>query len=178
MSTASSVPATDQSFPRGEKRGRARGEVELPAQVKMAGGVGEATGAACDLRGFMVLVHSWRFCRARVPVESAADFVAVGRKPVKGPSVGNIIFTKIRVGFARPRKEFRGSGEGSQVVRASGIEDENGRIAAVYTGLRQIVPRDNAIEPTSSRANARVGDNTAAKQTRSSGIRTPALGLN
>ena len=86
-----------------DKRGRNRGEVQLPAQLKMAGGVGEATCAACHLRGFMVVVHSRRFCRAQVPLESAVDFVAVGRKPVKGASVGNIIFTKIRVGFARAR---------------------------------------------------------------------------
>src|SRR5439155_25077638 len=56
------------------------------------------------------------------PLESAGDFVAVGRKPVKGASVGNIIFTKIRVGFARARKEFRGSGEGSQLVRVSEVD--------------------------------------------------------
>ena len=48
--------------------------------------------------------------------------------------------------FAGTREEFRGAGEDSQVIRASGIEHENGRIAAVRTGLRQIVPRDNAIE--------------------------------
>ncbi len=112
----------------------------------MAGGVGEATCAACHLRGFMVVVHSRRFCRAQVPLESAGDFVAVGRKPVKGASVGDIIFTKIWVGFAGAREEFRGPGEGSQLVRVSGIEHENGRIAALRTGLRQIVPRDNAIE--------------------------------
>ena len=136
----------DHPLPRGEKRGRIRGEVELPAQSKTAGGVGEATCAACHLRGFIVVVHSRRFCWAQVPLESAGDFVAFGRKPVKGASVGNIIFTKIRVGFAGTREEFRGAGEDSQVIRASGIEHENGRIAAVRTGLRQIVPRDNAIE--------------------------------
>ena len=64
----------------------------------MAGGVGEATCAACHLRGLMVVVHSRRFCRAHVPLESAGDFVAVGRKPVKGASVGDIMFAKIRVG--------------------------------------------------------------------------------
>ena len=82
-----------------ENKGRrVRGEVQLPAQLKMAGGVGEATCAACHLRGFMVVVHSRRFCRAQVSLESAGDFVAVGRKPVKGTSVGVIIFTKIRIG--------------------------------------------------------------------------------
>jgi hypothetical protein len=90
-----------------ENKGRrVRGEVQLPAQLKMAGGVGEATCAACHLRGFMVVVHSRRFCRAQVPLESAGDFVAVGRKPVKGASVGNIIFTKIRIGVARVRDEI------------------------------------------------------------------------
>ena len=136
----------DYPFPGENKGGRVRAEVQLPAQIKMAGGVGEATCAACHLRGFMVLVHSRRFCWARVPLESAGDFVAVGRKPVKGASVRNIICTKIRVGFARAREKFRGAGEDSQVIRASGIEHETGRIAAVRTGLRQIVPRDNDIE--------------------------------
>jgi hypothetical protein len=136
ISTAFSVPAKpDRPLPRGKKRGRTRGEVQLPAQLNMAGGVSETTCAACHLPSFMVLVHSRRFRRARVPLESAMDFVAVGRKPVKGASVGNIIFTKIRVWCAGTREELRGSGEDSQVVRASGIEDENGRIAAVRTGL-------------------------------------------
>ena len=93
-------------FPGKDKGGRIRGEVQLPAQLKMAGGVGEAPCAACHLRGFMIVVHSRRFCRAEVPLESAGDFVAVGRKPVKGASVGNIIFTKIRVGVARVRDEI------------------------------------------------------------------------
>ena len=145
MSTASSVPL-DQPCPRGEKRRRTRCEVELPAQIKMTGGVSEATCAARDFRGFMVVVYSRRFCWARVPLESAVDFVAFGRKPVKGASVGNIICTKIRVGFAGTREKFRGAGKDSQLIRASGIEHENGRIAAVRTGLRQVVPRDNAIE--------------------------------
>ena len=38
----------------------------------------------------MVVVHSRRSRRAQVPRESAVDFVAVGRKPVKGANVGNI----------------------------------------------------------------------------------------
>ena len=88
----------------------------------MAGGVGEATCAACHLRGFMVVEHSRRFRRAQVPLESAVDFVTVGRKPVKGASVGSIIFTKIGVGFARARGEFRGSSERSQVVRVSEVD--------------------------------------------------------
>src|SRR4029077_11596260 len=126
----------DRPLPRGEKRGRTGSEVELPSQINMAGGVSEATCAACHLPGFMVLVHSRRFRRARVPLESAADFVTVGRKPVKGASVRNVVFTKIWVGVAGTREEFRGSGEGSQLVRASGIEDEDGGIAAVCTRLR------------------------------------------
>lgn len=136
----------DRPLPRGEERRRTRGEVELPGQIKMAGGVGEATCAAGDLCGFMVLVHSGRVCRTGVPLESAGDFVAVGRKPVKGPSVGNIICTEIRVRCAGAREELRGSSEGPQLIRASGIVHEDGRIAAVRTGLRQIVPGDNAIE--------------------------------
>src|SRR5947208_5058384 len=112
----SSVPMQiDHSFPGEDKGGRYRCKVELPGQLKMPGSVGEATCAACHLRGFMVVVHSRGFCRAQVPLESAVDFVAVGRKPVKGASVGNIIFTKIRIGFARARKKFRCPGEGSQL---------------------------------------------------------------
>lgn len=112
----------DHPFPGKDKGWRIRGEVQLTAQLKMAGGVGEATCAACHLRGFKIVVHSGRFCRAQVPHESAVDFVAVGRKPVKGASVGNIIFTKIRIAFARARKKFRCPGEGSQVVCVSEVD--------------------------------------------------------
>src|SRR6185312_8135496 len=105
ISTAFSVPAKpDRPLPRGKKRGRTGSEVELPSQINMAGSVSEATCAACHLPSFMVLVHSRRFRRARVPLESAADFVAVGREPVKGASVGDIIFTKIRVWCAGARE--------------------------------------------------------------------------
>src|SRR5437868_8256387 len=83
----------DHPLPRENKGRRVRGEVQLPAQLKMAGGVGEATCAACYLCGFMVVVHSRRFRRAEVSLESAVDFVAVGREPVKGARVGNIIST-------------------------------------------------------------------------------------
>src|SRR5437763_10192923 len=112
----------DRAFPGKDKGGRIRGVVQLPAQLKMAGGVGEATCAACHLRGFMVVVHSRRFRRAQVPLESPGDFVAVGRKPVKSASVGNITFTKIRIGVARAREEFRCSREGSQLVRVSEVD--------------------------------------------------------
>src|SRR6266513_695877 len=91
-----------------ENKGRrGRGEVQLPAQFKMAGRVGEATCAACHLRGLMVVEYPRRFCRAQVSLESAGDFVAVGRKPVKGTRVRNIIVTKIRVRGARARDEVR-----------------------------------------------------------------------
>ena len=109
-------------FPGKDKGGRIRGEVQLPAQLKMAGRVGEAPCAACHLRGFMVVEHSRRFCRTQVPLESAGDFIAVGRKPVKGASVRNIIFTKIRIGVAWVRDEIRRPGEGSQVVRVSEVD--------------------------------------------------------
>ena len=113
----------DYPLPWENKGRRVRGEVQLPGQLKMAGGVGEATCATCHLRGFMIVVHSRRFCRAQVPLESAGDFVAVGRKPVKGASVGNIIFTKIRIGVARVRDEVRCPGEGSQLVRVSEVDN-------------------------------------------------------
>src|SRR5205807_4176704 len=111
----------------------------------MADGVGEATCAACHLRGLMIVVHSRRFRRAQVPLESAGDFVAVGRKPVKGASVGNIIFTKIRIGIAWVRDEVRRPGEGSQLVRVSEVDYVRGRLA-LRAGLRLNVPRDGAIE--------------------------------
>src|SRR6476619_3201270 len=96
----------------------------------MAGGVGEATCAAGHFRGLMVVVHSRRFCRAQVPLESAGDFVAIGRKPVKGASVGNIIFTKIRIGVAGVRDEVRRPGEGSQLVSVSEVDNVYGSLAS------------------------------------------------
>ena len=84
----------------------------------MAGGRWrEATCAACHLRGFMVVVQSWRSRRAQVPGESAGDFVAIGRKPVKGACVGNIwrVLAEVRV-------EFCGPGEGSQLIRVSEVD--------------------------------------------------------
>ena len=95
-SAASSSRHFRSPLPWENKGRRVRGEVQLPAQLKMAGGAGEATRATCHLRGLMVVVHSRRLCRAQVTLESAVDFVSVGCKPVKGTSVGNIIFTKIR----------------------------------------------------------------------------------
>ena len=103
MSIRLVVPTIDPPLRGENKRQRLRGEVELPARFPMAGGVGEATCAACHVRSFMVVVHSRRFCRAQVPLESAVDFVAVGRKPVKGASVGVTIFAKI--GRARKGSE-------------------------------------------------------------------------
>ena len=88
----------------------------------MAGGVGEATCAACHLRSFIVVVHSRRFRRAKVPFESAIDFIAVRCKPIKGASVWNIICTEIGVGIARARGEFRSPRERSQLVRVSEVD--------------------------------------------------------
>src|SRR4029453_18732196 len=112
----------DNPLPWEDKGGRVRCEVQLPAQLKMTGGVGEATCAACYLRGFMVIEYSQCFCGAQVPLESPVDFVTVGRKPVKAASVGNIIFTKIRIRVARARRKFRGPGESSQLVRVSEVD--------------------------------------------------------
>ena len=83
----------------------------------MAGGAGEATCAACHVRGFMVVVHSRRFCRAQVPLESAGEFVTVGRKQVKAASVGNIwrVLAEVRVEFCCP-------GERSQLSGVSEID--------------------------------------------------------
>src|SRR5881392_1657757 len=129
----------DHPLPWENKGRRSRVEVQLPAQLKMAGGIGEATCAACHLRRLMVVVNSRRFCRAQVPLESTGNFVAVGRKPVKGASVGNIIFTKIRIGVAWVRDEIRRPGEGSQLVRVSEVDNVCGRLA-LRAGLRLNVP--------------------------------------
>ena len=111
MSTASSVPIKIDPPLHGEaKTQRLRGEVDLPARFPLAGGVGEATCAACHVRSFMVVVHSGRFCRAQVPLESAGEFVTVGRKQVKATNVGNI-----RRVLAEVLVEFSGAGEGSQM---------------------------------------------------------------
>ena len=66
-SAASSSRHLRSPLPWENKGRRVRGEVQLPAQLKMAGGVGEATCAACHLRGFMVVAHSRRFRRAQYP---------------------------------------------------------------------------------------------------------------
>src|SRR4029453_18931236 len=109
-------------FPGKNKGGRIRGEVQLPAQLKMAGGIGEATCASCHLSRFMIVVHSRGFRRTQVPLESAVDFVAVRCKPVKRASVGNVVLTKVGVGIARARKKFSGSGERSQLVGVSEVD--------------------------------------------------------
>ena len=110
-----SVPIKIDPPLRGEgKTQRLRGDVDLPARLPMAGGAGEATCAACHVRGFMVVVHSRRFCRAQVPLESAGEFVTIGRKQVKAANVGNIwrVLAEVLV-------EFSGPGEGSQMRRVS-----------------------------------------------------------
>ena len=128
-------------MPGEDKRGRLRGEVQLPAQLKMAGGAGEATCAACHFRSFMVVVHSRRSRRAVVPIESAGDLVAVGRKPVKGASVGNIwrVLAEVRI-------EFCGPGEGSQLIRVSEVDDVRVNHAIVDRLLSFNEPRDGAVE--------------------------------
>src|SRR4030095_1697993 len=93
----------------------------------------------------MFVVHSWRFCRTQVPLERAGDFVAVGRKPVKGASVRDIIFTKIRIGIAWVRDEVSRPSEGSQLVRVSEVDHVYGRLA-LRAGLRLNEPRYSAIE--------------------------------
>ena len=94
MSTAWSVPMKiDPPLAGGNKRYRLRGEVDLPARLPMAGGAGEATCAACHVSSFMVVVHSRRSRRGQVPLESAVDFVAVGRKPVKAANVMYLLQT-------------------------------------------------------------------------------------
>src|SRR5678815_856025 len=82
----------------------------------MAGGAGEATCAARHVGILMVVIHSRRFCRAQVPVESAGKFVPVGRNPVKRASVGNIwrVRAEVLVQFSAP-------GKSSNLVRVSEI---------------------------------------------------------
>src|SRR4029453_792097 len=107
------------------------------------------------------------------PVESAVEFVTVGRKPVRSACVGNIW----RV-LAEVLERFSAPGEGSQVGRVSEIggvcvDSARGQKLRSFT---ETMP----LNGTSSRANAEVGAeiNTAAKQASSSGIRSPAVGLN
>ena len=103
----------------------------------MAGGVGEATCAACHLRGLMVVEHSRRFRRAEVSLESAVDFVAVCRKPVKAANECTIADVLV---------QFSGPGVGSQMGRVS----ENDRVSvnsARGQKLRSFnVPRESGVE--------------------------------
>src|SRR5215475_2311926 len=86
------------------KTQRLRGDIDLPARVPMAAGVGEATCAACHVRNFMVVVHSGRCRRAQVPLESSVEFVTVGCKQVKAANVGNIwwVLAEVLVKFSGP----------------------------------------------------------------------------
>ena len=98
LAAASFEPTLEITLAREYKGWRVRGEVELPARLKMAGGVGEATCAACHVRGFMVVEHLPSVPVGQIPLESAVDFVAVGRKPVKAANVWTIIVAKIVMG--------------------------------------------------------------------------------
>jgi len=138
LSTGSSVPMKiDPTLGGGNKRYRLRGEVDLPACFPMAGGAGEATCAACRVSSFMVVEHSRRSRRGQVPRESAVDFVAVGRKPVKGANVCTIADVLV---------QFSGPGVHSQMGRVS----ENDRVSvdsARGQKLRSFnVPRESGVE--------------------------------
>ena len=85
------------------------GEVDEPAQLKMAGRVREATCSTCHVSSLLVAVHSRRVRGARLSLERAVNFVAIGRKPVKGASVGNTTCCWIW----RAWIEFRVPSEGS-----------------------------------------------------------------
>ena len=89
----------------------------------------------------MVVVHSRRSGRAQVPLESAGDFVTVGRKPVKGANVGNIwrVLAEVLV-------QFSGPGEGSQLGRVSEIDRVCVNSARGQRLLSFNVPRDSAVE--------------------------------
>src|SRR6266496_2825780 len=89
----------------------------------------------------MVVVHSRRSGRAKVPVEGAGEFVTVSRKQVKGASVGNIwrVLAEVLV-------KFSGPGEGSQLSRVS----EKGRVcvnsALVHRLLSFNASRESPVE--------------------------------
>jgi len=127
----------------------------------MAGGAGEATCPACHVRDFMVVVQSRRSGRAKVPVESAGEFVTVGRKQVEGASVGNIwrVLAEVLV-------EFSGPGEGSQVSRVSEKDRVCVNNALVHRLLSFNYPERVPLNGTWSLAAAGVDaeTNTAAKQ--------------
>ena len=124
------------------KEGGTRGEVDLPAQSKVAGGIGEAACASCYGRCLMVVVYSWgRRYRGQVSLESAVDFIPVSCKPVKGASVGNVwrVLAEVRV-------EFCGSVEGSQFIRVSEIDHVRVNSALVDGFLSLNVSRDSTVE--------------------------------
>ena len=103
----------------------------------MAGGAGEATCAACHVRIFMVVEHSRRSRRGQVPLESAGEFVTVGRKQVKAAKVCTIADVLV---------EFSGPGEGSQMGRVS----ENDRVSVDSARVQKLrsfnVPRESGVE--------------------------------
>ena len=123
------------------KRQRLRGDIDLAARVPMAGGAGEPTCAPCHVSIFMVVVHSRRSGRAQVPVESAGEFVPVGRNPVKRTSVGNIwrVLAEVLVEFSAP-------GKGSYLVRVSEIGRVCVNNALAHRLLSFNGPRDGAVE--------------------------------
>ena len=84
-------------------------KVDEPTQLKMAGGACKATCATRHVGGLVVVVHSRRIAWARLALESAVDFVAIGRKPIKGACVGNTACRWIW----RAWIEFRAPGEGT-----------------------------------------------------------------
>ena len=129
-------------MPGKHKGGRHRGEVDLSAQSKAAGGIGEAACASCCGRGLMVVVYSRgpRY-RGQVSLESAVDFIPVSCKPVKAASVGNVwrVLAEVWV-------EFCGSVEGSQFIRVSEIDHVRVNSALVDGFLSLNVSRHSAVE--------------------------------
>src|SRR5262249_47993504 len=113
------------------------GEVDLPACLPMAGGAGETTCAPCHVTSLMVVVHSWRSLRGQVSLESAVDFVAVGRKLVK---------TANECSIADVLVQFSGPGVGSQMGRVSG-NDRMSVDGARGQKLRSFnVPHESGVE--------------------------------
>ena len=118
--------AVDRPLPGQDKSPRV--EVDYPVEIKHAGGVPEAAGAAGDDRGFHVEIDSRRRRGDQLPHKRTGDSVAVGRNPVKGAGVTSI---------AEVRDKVCAAGEVSQDIGISRIGHGKAKNAAARAGDRR-----------------------------------------
>src|SRR5438046_1263762 len=94
-----------------------------------------------SMRDYKNVRKTSRRCRrATVPLGRTGNLVAAGRKAVQGASVGNIMFSNIRIGVAGVRDEIGRLGERSQLVRVSEVDNVCSRLP-LRPALRVNVPR-------------------------------------